>query len=142
MSVLYHLKGNLILNDLFYCFEGLWPNILPLDLKTSVYFFSPHPLFKTRNQDLQFWLQNTRYGHVGWTKCWVRVPKCALTTVHKGVFFASITLEVKNSIKKKCQVPIYEVLWQFVVKKVSSLYQIKNWNTKVVLNLMSMLVLT
>ena len=44
MSVLYHLKGNLILNDLFYCFEGLWPNILPLDLKTSVYFFSPHPL--------------------------------------------------------------------------------------------------
>ena len=39
-----HFKGNLIINDLFWCFEALLPKILPLDLKTSVYFFSPHPL--------------------------------------------------------------------------------------------------
>ena len=39
-----HFKGNLIVNDLFFCFEALWRKILPLDLKTPVYFFSPHPL--------------------------------------------------------------------------------------------------
>ena len=49
-----HFKRNSIINYLFLCFEALWPKLLPLDLKTSVYFFSPHPLHEPKTGCTQF----------------------------------------------------------------------------------------
>ena len=37
-----HLKGNLILNNLYKCFEALWPKILIPDLKMSMTLFFIH----------------------------------------------------------------------------------------------------